>query len=105
MSSPPDDAMPSMFFIWRVLFEPGDIVATPGAIVAMEFNRISPVRLLLRHLAGDWGDLCDEDKALNSRALRTGGRLLSSYTLADGQVVWIITYPGRQTCFLTPDEY
>jgi len=87
-------------------FDPGQILATPGAIVAIEFARASAVELLRRHLSGDWGDLDDADKRLNDEALTTDGRILSAYTLADGQKVWIITEADRSaTTILTPDEY
>src|SRR6266542_4224733 len=37
---------------------------------------------LARHLAGDWGDLDADDRAVNDHALRRGeGRLLSAYEL------------------------
>src|SRR5262245_53258450 len=88
------------------LFDPGRVVATPGAIVAIEFARANAVELLHRHLSGDWGDLSDHDKRLNDEAATSGGRILSAYTLADGEKVWIITEADRSaTTILTPDEY
>ena len=87
-------------------FDPGQVLATPGAIVAIEFARASAVELLRRHLSGDWGDLSEADKHLNDEALTTGGRILSAYTLADGETVWIISEADRSaTILLTPDEY
>ena len=32
-----------------------------------------------RHGSGDWGDLCEEDKAYNDYALEHGERLFSAY--------------------------
>jgi hypothetical protein len=87
-------------------FELGVCYMTPGAIVALVYNRLSAVALLRRHVSGDYGDLCAEDRAANEAALRTGARILSSYPLADGQKVWIITEADRSaTTILTPDEY
>ena len=87
-------------------FDLGHVLATPGAIVAIEFARASLLELLRRHLTGDWGDLSDDDQRLNDEALTTGGRILSAYMLADGQRVWIITEADRSaTILLTPDEY
>jgi hypothetical protein len=67
---------------------------------------------LLRHVRGDWGELDAEDKAANERALQTGGRLLSAYTLPSGDRIWIITeatggHPlvRELTTVLLPDEY
>lgn len=86
-------------------FELGQCVITPGAIVVLEFNGISPTDLLRRHVTGDDGDLDEEDKAANRAAIQTGDRILSAYSLAGGERVWIITYPGDNTCILLPSEY
>jgi hypothetical protein len=65
--------------------------------------------LLARHVFGDWGDLCTEDKESNERALAQGGRLLSSYEAGlgrDATKVWVITEADRSsTTFLLPEEY
>ena len=62
-------------------------------------------RLIARHARCDWGDLCEEDKALNERALRNGGRLLSAYATRIGRV-WVITEADRSaTTVLLPEEY
>ena len=59
-----------------------------------------------RHLAGDWGDLCDEDRVANEQALAEGGRLFSSYTQEGDQKIWIITEWDRSvTTVLLPEEY
>jgi hypothetical protein len=42
-------------------FQPGQIVATPGALVAFEASGEDVLDYLERHLAGDWGDLSPED--------------------------------------------
>ncbi len=87
-------------------FAPGRIVATPGAIAAMEEADTSTAFLLARHLSGDWGELCPKDKAENEWALRRGLRILSSYPLSTGQKIWIITEADRTaTTFLLPEEY
>jgi hypothetical protein len=89
-----------------VSFPLGRILATPGALKAMEEAGISPAFLLARHLSGDWGELCPEDKAENEWALRRGLRILSSYPLATGQKIWLITEADRSaTTFLLPEEY
>jgi len=61
---------------------------------------------LRRHLAGDWGELCDEDRVLNEMALLDGERLFSVYTKAGLPPLWIITERDRSaTTLLFPDEY
>jgi hypothetical protein len=37
-------------------FQPGRIVATPGALAALEASGEAPVGYLARHITGDWGD-------------------------------------------------
>jgi len=88
-------------------FTLGRVVATLGADALLRRHKIAPVRLLARHLAGDWGDLPPEDVQANEAALLSGARLLSAYTLPDGETVWIITEaePRAVTTFLTPREY
>jgi len=87
-----------------MLFNPGTIVATPGALDLAE-QGIDLLALLQRHLHGDWGDLCPEDKAENIHSLHQGFRLLSAYQTPLGNL-WIITEADRSaTTFLLPDEY
>jgi len=89
-------------------FSPGQIVATPDALAAMEENQCQPLTLLARHLAGDWGVLPAEDAQLNDEALKSDGRLLSSYLIAPETAVWLITDQmpeGNVTTFLLPSNY
>ena len=87
-----------------MLFPPGQIVATPGALELAE-QGIDLLAYLNRHLSGDWGDLCQEDKAENNFSLANGFRLLSAYDTPAGSL-WIITEADRSaTTFLLPDEY
>jgi hypothetical protein len=90
-----------------MLFELGEIVATPGALEAMRLNRIDMVSLLTKHTSGDWGVICAEDKRENDLSVKNGWRILSSYPLnGKGDKVWLITEADRSsTCFLLPEEY
>ena len=86
-------------------FQYGRLVSTPGAIAFCEQNKINLISLVRRHLQGDWGDLCDDDKKANEQALIDGTRLLSSYEFPEGNV-WVITEADRSsTCVLLPSEY
>lgn len=87
-------------------FSPGRVGATPGALAVMEKHKCQPLTLLARHLVGDWGVLPVEDCRLNDEALKSDGRLLSSYPL-DGDIrIWVITEWDRSvTTFLLPSEY
>jgi hypothetical protein len=88
-------------------FPLGRLVATPGALKALEQSGQSPSDFLSRHVRGNWGELCDEDKLLNDQAVIDGSRILSSYTTLKGSTkVWVITEADRSsTCVLLPSEY
>jgi hypothetical protein len=88
------------------LFPVGRLVATPGALALLEQINKSPVEYLSRHLCGDWGDLCQEDKTENELSLKYGFRLLSSYQVTDREKIWIITEADRSvTTLLLPTDY
>ena len=60
----------------------------------------------VRHLAGDWGEVDDEDREANDSALETGCRLVSAYFDRYGSKFWIITEADRSaTTILLPEEY
>jgi hypothetical protein len=89
-----------------MLFELGRIVATPGALQALEAAGEQPAQFLDRHASGDWGELDDEDKQENEFSLRNGFRILSAYTTSAGDKIWIITEADRSaTTLLLPEEY
>jgi len=64
------------------LFPLGQVVATPGALEALEEAGVAVGTLLARHAAGEWGDLDREDRGLNEQALVSGARILSVYRLS-----------------------
>ncbi len=89
------------------LFALGRVVATPGALSALEEAGVEALGLLRRHAAGDWGEVPACDAKENDRSLKQGLRVLSSYPVdkSDGKV-WIITEADRSsTCLLLPSEY
>jgi hypothetical protein len=90
-------------------FDLGRVVSTAGVHAEMESGELDPqaiLRSLARHARGDWGDLGDDDKALNDRALADNdGRLFSAYEIGDKKI-WIITeYDRSVTTVLFPEEY
>jgi hypothetical protein len=90
----------------KPLFDLGQLVATPGALAALEKSGQSPMDFLTRHVMGDWGELCDEDRKENQFSLEKGFRLLSSYKTNAGDPLWVITESDRaHTTLLLPDEY
>jgi hypothetical protein len=89
-----------------LLFPLGLLVATHGALKVLKANGIIPLRLIARHSLGDWGDVGPDDARVNDNALHSGTRILSSYQLADGAQVWVITEADRSsTTVLLPSEY
>ena len=90
----------------KPLFPLGRIVATPGAIEALEKAHTSPWELLSRHVACDFGDVDADDWQANLDAIKDQTRILSAYTLKTGERLWAITEADRSsTCLLRPDEY
>jgi hypothetical protein len=87
-------------------FSPGQVVATPGSLAAMNEHGCLPQTLLSRHLAGDWGQVGEDDAELNDHAFEYGDRLLSSYVISPRVTIWLITEWDRSvTTFLLPSEY
>jgi hypothetical protein len=72
-------------------FDLGRVVATPGALRALEVAEQLPAEFLDRHVNGDWGELDEEDKQENEFSVRNGFRILSAYTTSAGDKIWIIT--------------
>jgi hypothetical protein len=95
----------------KVQFPLGQILATPGALEALQRNNTTGLEYFQRHASGDWGIVCEEDKQANQEALQSGARVLSAYLLPDESKVWVITEAadenGRRaaTTLLLPDEY
>jgi hypothetical protein len=97
--------------ILKAKFPLGQLLATPGALKALEESGQSPGFFLEKHQAADWGEVNEEDKRLNDQALVDGGRLLSAYTTLLGVKIWIITEAaddqGRRvsSTIILPQEY
>ena len=82
----------------------GRLVATPNAIAILPPGEIQTA--LRRHVEGDWGDLCMEDKLANETALLRGDRLFSAYHTETGVKFYVITEWDRSvTTVLLPEDY
>ena len=90
-------------------FNPGQLVMTRGVNDMMANNEdfASHVRLsVIRHMAGDWGNVSDEDRVENELAMQEGDRLFSVYKKEGLPKIWIITEWDRSvTTVLFPEEY
>ena len=87
-------------------FPLGQIVATPGALEAMEEAGQTFAFFLDKHSRADWGEVCPEDKQANDQSLVDGERILSAYRTLKNTRLWVITEADRSsTCILLPEEY
>ena len=95
-----------MIDINKALFQLGRVVATPGAIEALEKAQTSAWTLLSRHVSGDFGSELDaEDVQANHEAIREGERVLSLYAVG-GVRLYVITEADRSSStILRVDEY
>jgi len=96
------------------LFETGTVVMTCGIRDLMFSNEHAQEvveRCLERHRQGDWGDLCEDDKAMNDESLeeeRSGGwtdSLFSSYETDVGKIYVITECDRSATTILLREEY
>jgi hypothetical protein len=88
------------------LFPLGQIVATPGALAALQTAGQDARELLRRHATGDWGDLSEDDRKENDFSVTRSLWILSAYQLATDERLWIITEADRSvTTLLLPSEY
>ncbi|MBZ5639221.1 MAG: hypothetical protein LAO51_10780 [Acidobacteriia bacterium] len=85
-------------------FPLGQTVITSNALERLTHGDV--LGALRRHAAGDWGDVCEEDRQENELSLREGYRLLSVYHSAAGEKFWIITEADHSaTTVLMPEDY
>ena len=93
-------------------FEPGVAVMTEG--IKERYFSDPRFRLFVnvsvgKHLAGDWGDLSEEDKKRNDDAVTNGGRIFSSYIRVvqnREEEINVITEADRSmTTVMFPEEY
>ena len=92
-------------------FSVGTVLATPGALEALEESGQTPEYFLDRHLRGDWGGVGQDDWQANDQALQDGSRIFSAYQTLKSKKLWIITEAvgddGNRaaTTLLLPEEY
>ena len=99
MSNTPATTTNARFYLGRVF-------STPGAVEALAESNQHPLEFLQRHVSGDWGEVCEEDKRENELSIREGLRILSAYSTTRGTKLWVITEADRSsTTILLPSEY
>lgn len=98
-----------LFILGKSKFELGTMVATRGVNEEMDRNpefRDFVNKSFTRHINGDWGDICEEDKQSNDEALNNHGSLYSKYIFNGDISIYIITEWDRSaTTILFPEEY
>lgn len=75
----------------KPLFHPGRLLVTPIALAALRANGIPVISVLLKHVAGDWGIVSDDDRQQNDLSIAAGLRLISLYRLPDQTRILVIT--------------
>ncbi len=103
-----------VLFVINPVFDTGKIMTSRGVYDLAHENPEFAVfvqKSLNRHVKADWGDVDEEDKETNDRALKQGLRVLSAYNddrfPKNGiSTIWIIAEADRSaTTILFPDEY
>lgn len=90
-------------------FMTGDILITKGINQrAMKDGAFSSfiMTAFSRYMARDWGELCEEDKAMNDRAVKNGDdRILARYNYGSESIYIITEWDRSATTILFIDEY
>ncbi len=91
-------------------FDLGTTVVTRGLADLMDEDEAlakDVCKALYRYTTCDWGDMCEEDKALNDSAVTFGDdRIFAAYVISEEVRVWIITEWDRSvTTLMLPEEY
>lgn len=86
------------------LFPLGRIVITSHALETLHPD--DTAYSLALHSHGIWGDLEEVDKQRNENAVKSGGRIFSSYKDRNGRRYWIVTEADPAvTTILLPEDY
>ncbi len=75
----------------KPLFRPGRLLVAPDVLTALRANGIPVVSVLLKHVAGDWGTVSDEDYEQHDLSISAGLRIISLYRLPDQSRILVIT--------------
>ncbi|MFM0619418.1 hypothetical protein PQR37_35780 [Paraburkholderia nemoris] len=75
----------------RPLFRPGRLLVASDALTALHANGIPVISVVLKHIAGDWGIVSDDDRQQNDLSIAAGLRLISLYSLPDQTRILVTT--------------
>lgn len=89
---------------YTIKFDVGRVLATPRALATIHEDDVFDS--FIRHISGDWGEVCEQDRKANDLALIHSFRIVSVYTDRHGVRFWIITEADRSaTTILLPSDY
>jgi len=81
-------------------FELGEVVVTPNVYDVLNACGQQPEELLVRHQAGDWGDVSPEERRINEQGLSQRLSITSTYRTNTGQHVTVFTRGDRTFTFV-----
>lgn len=95
------------------LFLPGEVAITSGFVNSFGSQDIAEsvaIKLVDRHISGDFGVICGDDVIANQKAIANRGLIFSKYEVGTANEktvkVYVITDPGHSgTTVLLPSEY
>jgi hypothetical protein len=85
-------------------FSLGHVLVTPAVVEHLTSNRFSYLRLVLRHMNGDWGEVETDDREMNKSAVLDGGGILSIYDIAGTEICIFTRADRRYTSVLLASE-
>src|SRR5262245_7340529 len=92
VNDPDEEFVKLLIAIPAAKFPLGQIVITANA--ASRLDAVAVEKAVRRHAAGDWGEVCDDDRQENELSLKEGFRLLSVYGTGERRF-WVITEADR----------
>jgi len=80
------------------LFYLGELSVTEEAdrLLCLEKPTDDLLDLLKRHVSGDWGEVSQEEKDRNDKAVEDGSRIMSAYTLSTGKKIFVLTEAANE---------
>lgn len=88
-----------------ILFSLGQVVVTRNCLNYAQEHGVNLTELVERHASGDNGDLCKADQALNDLAIKTDGRIFSSYTINKTKFYVITEWDRSYTTVMLAEDY
>lgn len=89
-------------------FALGKLVMTKAVHERMILNSAFATGVLCslqRYINGDWGDLCESDKAENEKAIKENERIFALYNIGNEKIYIITEWDRSATTILFPYEY